>query len=131
MADNKRPATGMGIIRYRGEPNKAQFMGQVIVRKSHIYLAQMQALIPCTPYGEHFIFEVPFIDGKEIKGPSHMCTCGSNSVVKDPELLSRIFICFLHQILGKHQTSFLNKDDFAKLAAAGITLQPKGIEWMI
>ena len=37
------------------------------------------AMIPCAPYDNHFIYHLP--DSVENRGPSDMCTCGSNAVI--------------------------------------------------
>lgn len=117
------------IIRYRGEPNKADFEGVTITRQEKLFVVEWRAFIPCAPYDDHFVFEVP-PSRKRIGISEFMCTCGSAAVITVPESeRRRTFVCLFHTTYGYHQTSVINKKDFAKQAGEIIT--PKGKKWLI
>ncbi len=119
------------LIKHAGEPNEAEFEGVIVRRKEKLY-ADEWGLIPCTPYDNHFIFEVP---KSRIRAGmwEHFCTCGSHAVIALP---ANIFVCFFyHSRLiedghGYHQTAVVNKKDFESIA--GETLpEPKPPKWLI
>lgn len=127
---SNQPAKGINIIRHRGEPNKAEFMGQTVTRQERILITEWMAFVAVTHYDDHFIFEVPMINGQEMPGPAHMCTCGSPAVVKDHEAVTRLFVCQIYETYGSHQTSFVDKKDFKKTAGAGKSITAKGRKWL-
>lgn len=116
------------LIKHVGEPNKAEFRGVAVVRKNALY-TDISGLIPCTPYDNHFIFEVP----ENHIGPAHMCTCGSEAVIAFP---LNMYVCmFYHSRLaesghGYHQTAVVNKDSFETVAGQTIEL-PEVPKWLI
>lgn len=113
-----------GIIKHSGDPKKAWFTDpatgeQVMVEKhDSLYVPEWDQSVKCIDYhGEHFIFEVPA--RLNVGGSSYLCTCGSAAVVAPPEGPGRMFVCQFHATsdFGVHQTSIINKDDFADHAA--------------
>lgn len=127
MSDEKpNPFT---LIKHAGEPNKAEFEGIPITRQEKLFIREWKALVRCTPYDNHFIFEIP--DSRKRMGVSeYMCTCGSYAVVANPENQRiRIFVCMFHAEFGYHQTAVVNKKDFENIA--GETLTPKRKKWLI
>lgn len=118
------------LIKHVGEPNKAEFEGVTIMRQERLFIREWGALVRCTPYDNHFIFEIP--ETRKRMGMSeYMCTCGSYAVVASPEdVKARMFICMFHSEYGYHQTAAINKKDFSDIA--GQTLAPpKGKQWLI
>lgn len=118
------------LIKHAGEPNKAKFEGVTITRQERLFIREWEALVSCTPYDNHFIFEIP--ETRKRMGMSeYMCTCGSFAVVASPEdVKGRMFICMFHAEYGYHQTTVINKKDFENIA--GETLAPKrGKQWLI
>jgi hypothetical protein len=128
MSDEKpNPFT---IIQHRGEPNKAEFEGVTIMRQEKLYIHEWGGLVPCTPYDNHFIFEVP-PSRKRMGMSEYMCTCGSYAVVANPEIeRARMFVCMFHSENGYHQTTIINKKDFENVAGETLT-PPKGKQWLI
>jgi hypothetical protein len=118
------------IIQHRGEPNKAEFEGITVTREEKLFIREWGALVSCTHYDDHFIFEIPEAR-KRIGMSEYMCTCGSYAVVANPEMeRARLFVCMFHIENGYHQTAIVNKKDFKNIA--GETLQtPKGKKWLI
>ena len=119
------------IIQHRGEPNKAEFEGVTVTRQKKLDAGDF-GLIPCMPYDNHFIFEVPK-NRIRVGMWEHFCTCGSHAVIAIPD---NMFVCFfyhsrLHEDgYGYHQTAVINKKDFESIA--GETLpKPKGKQWLI
>lgn len=128
MTDEK--PNPFNIIQHRGEPNKAEFEGVIVTRQKELY-ADEWGLIPCAPYDNHFIFEIP--DSRIRPGMwEHFCTCGSHAVIAIKE---NMFVCFFYhsRLLedghGYHQTAVVDKKDFESIA--GETLTPKGKRWLI
>ena len=124
--DKPNPFT---LIKYAGEPNKAEFEGIPIVRQEKLFIAEWSAFVVCTPYDNHFIFEVP--KARKRAGISdYLCTCGSMAVVANPELPSRMFVCLFEANNGYHQTTILNKKDFENVAGETLTTEG-GKKWLI
>lgn len=124
---NPNPFT---LIKHPGEPNKAEFEGVAITRQEKLFIREWEALVSCTHYDNHFVFEVP--ETRKRMGVSeYMCTCGSYAVIAHPEdIKARIFICMFHGEFGYHQTTIVNKKDFENVA--GETLpEPKAPKWLI
>jgi hypothetical protein len=117
------------IIHHRGEPNTAEFEGVKISRQKALFIREWGRFIPCMPYDDHFIFEVPPM--AKIMGMSeYMCTCGSAAVVATPETeRGRMFVCLFHATYGAHQTSVVNKGDFEK--ATNLIIEPRARKWPI
>lgn len=118
------------LIKYVGEPNKAEFEGITITRQEELFIREWEALVNCTPYDNHFIFEIP--ETRKRMGMSeYMCTCGSFAVIAHPEnVRSRVFVCMFHAENGYHQTTIINKKDFENIAGK-ILPEPKGKQWLI
>jgi hypothetical protein len=125
--ENPNPFT---IIQHRGEPNKAEFEGVPVTRQEQLFIPEWGGLVRCTPYDNHFIFEIP--DARKRMGASeYMCTCGSYAVVAHPEDVKlRVFICMFHAENGYHQTAIINKKDFESIAGETLPI-PKGKQWLI
>lgn len=135
MSD-REPKPNFSIIKNRGQPNKATFEGYPVVRQEKIYVEGF-GLVPCVPYDDHFVFEIPMALSKQVGLWSHWCTCGSMAgVVWTKDVDQKMLACiFYHQRLyedghGYHQTSVINKDDFEEIAGQTIVL-PKGRRWLI
>lgn len=101
----------MKILRYYGEPKKATFMGKDVYRKATLFAPYpYNRFIPCAPYDDNFIFEVP--DSPATKGiPSFMCTCGSFAEVvgmsgyaNNASPSGLMWVCNLHASFGHHST---------------------------
>lgn len=94
------------IIRHRGQLNEGVLPdGTKVYRKDKLYVPEWGGFIPCAPYDEHFIFEVP----SKFKVSSYMCTCGSIAVtsgpsgyVLDASPQGKMFICYFHSLYGHH-----------------------------
>lgn len=122
------------IIKVRGEPNRATFEGVTVTRQAAIWAGEW-GLVSCTPYDNHFIFQVP---ASRIRAGmwEHWCTCGSQAVITTPEGAARMWVCyFYHSRLletghGYHQTAVINKDDFGKVAGQTIELPKKDKWWL-
>lgn len=123
------------LIKHVGEPNKAEFEGVTVTRQEKLFIREWKALVRCTPYDNHFVFEIPH-SRKKMGMSEYLCTCGSAAVVvKLENERERMFVClFYHSRLiedghGYHQTAIVNKDSFDQIA--GETLDPKGKKWLI
>lgn len=95
------------IIRYRGQPNKATtLLGFDVQRRESIFVPIYNRLIPCAPYSDHFIYEIP----PQYKHTSAlMCTCGSFAEVvgmsgykNDASPSGLMIVCHLHAAFGRH-----------------------------
>lgn len=120
------------IIHHRGDPQEAEFEGVTVRRSGAIYIPEWGQAVTCTPYGNHFIFEVPFNRALSVAGggAAHRCTCGSPAVVVPPGPQGQ-FVCLFHATYGFHTTSFVNKKDFKEVAGEGKVIDPKGGKrWM-
>lgn len=117
------------IIRYRGEPQKAEFEGVPIAREDKLFVPEWGGLVSCAPYDDHFVFEVP--PGRKRAGMSdYLCTCGSAAVVAKPETQTgRLFVCLFHATYGYHSTSVVNKKDFDRKEIGDIDTASK--KWLI
>lgn len=119
------------IIKHAGQPNTAEFEGVKVTRQEHIFVIdpQLGGLIPCAPYDDHFVFEVPRSRARQGQS-SYMCTCGSAAVIANPEgAKGRMFVCLFHGTYGYHQTSVVNKETFEQ--QAGQILTAKGRKWLV
>lgn len=105
MSDFKKPK--FNIIRYRGTPNKATTLwGFEVQRRQSIFIPAYNRFIPCAPYDNHFIYEVP----ERYKGTSGlMCTCGSfaevvgmSGYINDASPSGLMIVCHLHAAFGRH-----------------------------
>lgn len=119
------------IIHHRGEPQEAEFENTTVRRSEEIFVSEWGAMVKCTPYGDHFIFEIPPVSPQETvlpltrPGPAHQCTCGSPAVVVPPGP-SGMFVCLSHATYGFHTTSFVNKKNFKEIAGEDKVVSPKG-----
>jgi len=121
------------IIRYRGDPQKAEFEGVPIVRQESLFIEEWGGLVRCAPYDNHFVFEVPKAR-KRVGISEYMCTCGAAAVVAKPEdAATRIFVCFFHATYGYHSTGVINKKDFENkdLNMMPMRTGGKGERWLI
>lgn len=99
-----------GIIRYHNTPTKVQLPNGTVVHKTdRIFVREFGGFIPCAPYSDNFIFEVP---KDMINVPSHVCTCGSPAVISgvsgyvmDASPQGKMFLCLTHSTTGKHFNS--------------------------
>lgn len=134
MSDEK--PNPFNLIKHAGEPNRATFEGVTVTRQEKLY-ADEWGMVPCTPYDNHFIFEIP---GSRLRLGmwEHFCTCGSPAVIANPHSdKTKIFVChFYHGRLledgyGYHQTTVINKDSFEKVAGQTIELPEDTKKWLI
>jgi hypothetical protein len=80
------------IIKYRGSPQEAETIwGDKVERQEQLFVQDFSAgqgsytgFVPCIPYDNHFIYEVP-IRPQTAGHPSYMCTCGSFAVILTPD----------------------------------------------
>jgi len=107
MANLKKPL--FNIIRYRGTPNKATTkFGLDVERRESIFISEYKKFIPCAPYSDHFVFEVP----EKYKGLAGlMCTCGSFAAIvglsgyeQDASPSGLMILCHHHAKFGVHAT---------------------------
>ena len=97
------------IIRFHGQPNKAKTaFGLEVYRQDKLWSPIHQRFIPCAPYSDHFIFEVP---AKYKNMPAFQCTCGSAAIVagmsgykNDASPQGLMWVCMLHSHHGIHAT---------------------------
>jgi hypothetical protein len=90
-------------------PNKATtLLGFDVYRRESIYVPEYGRDIPCAPYDNHFIYEIP---KKYRNTSSFMCTCGSFAVVtgfsgynKDASPSGLMLVCHHHATFGVHST---------------------------
>lgn len=129
MTDKSNP---FNIIKHRGDPQKAEFEGVPIGRKSELFVSEWNAFVTCAPYDNHFIFEIPIIR-KKTGMSDYMCTCGSAGVVAKPEKqATRLFVCLFHATYGYHSTTIVNKSDFDRKDLGGtVEIEGKGKKWLI
>lgn len=128
----KRPNN---IIHHAGRVVKTEFEGVIVERPETIIVLNFPQVgmvlnVPCAPYDEHFVFEVPKSREREGRSP-YLCTCGSAAVIKDySDPRAMLFVCHFHAQYGYHTTSVLNKDDFP--GGSKEKLDPdKGRQWLI
>lgn len=130
-------------IRHFGQVNQATFKSVnqkeypverqdfIAVDMSDIEDGSEWYLIPCAPYDEHFIFEVPD-EVKQIPGAHyHMCTCGSVAVINNPKSPINEFRCLMELEQGIHQTSLVNKDDIEQGRIGQDPIKGKARKWLI
>jgi hypothetical protein len=96
------------IIKFRGNPNSVTLMDGTVVRNNKeefIYVPEYGGMVRKAPYDNQFVFEIP----KRIKGPSHMCSCGSIGVFVGTKAYNHLgsasgmmLVCHSHTTTGKH-----------------------------
>ncbi len=127
-----------GIIHHRGQVNTAEHEGVPIARSEKLFVdfnsdsdgAAQPAMVPCAPYDEHFIYEVP--KAKRITGTTDfLCTCGSPAVVNNWYAKDRLFVCLLHADTGFHQTSLINEDERKGGLELGPIQTSRGRNWLV
>ena len=97
------------IIRFHGQPNKAKTaFGLEVYRQEKLWSPTHQRLIPCAPYDDHFIFEVP---AKYKNVIAFQCTCGAAAVItgisgyeQDASPQGLMWVCLNHATFGLHAT---------------------------
>lgn len=107
----KKP-TPFQIIKHRGMPNKAQLPdGTWVQRQEWIYVPESDRRIPCAPYDDHFVFEIPKHVAHMYPGASYKCTCGSaagwvgpSGYILDASKQGLLFVCLYHAQHGIHVT---------------------------
>lgn len=102
------------IIRYRGRPNFAKIEVKnrygkeevlEITRREWMLDSRTNQIVPCAPYDDHFLFELP----NRVPGPRFQCTCGSmagwvgsNVYAHDASPQGALFVCLHHAEYGVH-----------------------------
>ena len=108
------------IIKHAGDPKKATLPnGTVVRREEELFVPEWGVFVPCAPYDNHFVYHNP-TPGQS----AYMCTCGSVAVITPPDGRNGMFVCLFDATYGNHQTTYINKKDFDKVA--GRTLEIKG-----
>jgi hypothetical protein len=103
------------VVGHVGEPQTARtHQGKVVNREKELFVIEWGAMIQCTPYDNHFIYETD-----EPNQSAYMCTCGSPAVVIPPGP-EGIFVCLFHAEHQRHVTSEVNIRDFEAKAAGRI-----------
>jgi hypothetical protein len=74
-------------------------------RQNKVFVPEYGVEVPCAPYDNHFIFEVP----QHIKGTSYLCSCGSQAVVVGSKayahlssMKNALFVCLHHTTYNEH-----------------------------
>jgi len=94
------------IVRYLGEPQQTRTaQGKAIQRQESLFVLEWGAMVRCTPYDDHFIYE-----DDAVGQSAYMCTCGSPAGVVPPGP-NGMFVCLFHAQYGKHTTSVVNVKD--------------------
>lgn len=108
MTTQKYVPPKFNIIRYRGTPNKATtLLGFEVYRQESLFVGgSYNRLLPCAPYSEHFLYEIP---PKYKNTSAYMCTCGSYAEVvglsgyeNDASPSGLMLVCHLHASFGRH-----------------------------
>jgi len=94
------------IIKQLNSPTKATLINEIVVhRKDKVFVPEYQGFVRCTPYDNHFVFEVP----SDIKGPAYLCSCGGVAVFVGSKAYGHLgspegmmLICQFHTDNGKH-----------------------------
>lgn len=95
------------IVRHVGDANSGRSpLGFEVHRTESIFVPEYRRFIPCIPYDNHFIYEIP----KKYKNtPAFMCSCGSMAVIaglksyeNDASPSGLVLICYQHSNFGKH-----------------------------
>jgi len=97
------------IIHHRGELGEAYtHKGTKIVRTDSIFLRSFGRFIKCTPYDNHFIYQVPETD-RVVGASTVMCTCGSfagimghDAYKNDASPQGELLLCHWHATEGRH-----------------------------
>lgn len=111
----------MNVIHHFGDPKQATTLkGKQIKRQEQLFVPEWNALVPCAPYDDHFIYENP---DHNRGSSSYMCTCGSPAVVINPEREKRMFVCLFHATYGSHTTSYVNLKDWPGIAGQEIDVE--------
>lgn len=109
------------IIHQRGEPQEATTLhGQHVERQEYLWVPEWGQLVRCAPYDNHFVYAT-----SQPEQSAYMCTCGSPAVVTLDDK-ARLFVCLFHATYGAHQTSFVNKKDFEKVAGETLEIEKPG-----
>jgi hypothetical protein len=96
------------IIRAHNTPNKVTLYDGTVINRDKsgkIWIPEWGTYVVCTPYDNHFVFEVP----QRMEGPSHMCSCGGESVIVGAKAYSHLssnkeamMVCQHHTMYGRH-----------------------------
>jgi hypothetical protein len=111
MTVTKKP-TPFQIIKHRGTPDRAQLPDGTWVRRlPWITIPETGRKIPCAPYDDHFVFEIPSSVAHLYPGSAYKCTCGSaagwvgpSGYVLDASQQGLLFVCLAHAQNGVHAT---------------------------
>jgi len=115
-----------GIIRHRGEVQNATTpLGHRVQRQEKLFVPEYRNFVTCAPYDDHFVYENPAVNES-----AYMCTCGAVAVIAPPNTRGML-VCYFHALYGRHQTSFVNKDEFSAVAGAGEIVRAKGKKELI
>lgn len=107
------------IIQHAGIPQKATLPdGTVVHREEQLFVPEWGAFVNCAPYDNQFVFENP---DKQVGQSSYLCTCGSVAVVTPPGP-EGMFVCLFDATYGNHQTTYVNKKDFDRVAGKTIEI---------
>lgn len=113
MKTKKSPTySNFSIIRHRSNWNTAQLPdGTTVIKAEKFFVPSMGGFIPCAPYDDHFLYEIPKKLDAMYPGSVYRCTCGSfASVVSysgyfmDASPQGKMFVCYIHALTGKHAT---------------------------
>lgn len=113
MKTKKSPTySNFSIVRHRSNWNTAQLPDGTTVTKAEKFLIpEMGGFIPCAPYDDHFLYEIPERLASLYPGSIYRCTCGGAAIVVsyngyflDASPQGKMFVCTIHSHLGKHAT---------------------------
>jgi len=94
------------IIRHYGKPKEGYLPdGTKVYAQDKIYFIEVSRFVPCAPYSNHFLYEVP----NRIIGAKWRCSCGSAAVCAGysgyKDVASQqglLFVCLEHAQTGLH-----------------------------
>jgi hypothetical protein len=100
------------VIRVRGTPNKLQLPdGTWVYKEDKFFIPEYGGFVPCAPYLEHFLYQIPANLASKYPGSIYRCSCGSAAIISgvsgyvlEASPQGKLFICQVHSVTGKHST---------------------------
>lgn len=94
------------VVRQLGEPNKARLPDGTLVRRAEqVYIREMNGLVKCMHYDNHFIYLTPNKKNTWFAA----CTCGGPAVIMGSNAYQQwsspkgaMLVCYVHMTNGKH-----------------------------
>lgn len=100
------------ITRHAGKWTEAFLPdGTKVDKLEKIFSIEHGGFIPCAPYDDHFIYEIPSKLAAMYPGSVYRCTCGGAAVIVgnsgyllDASPQGKMMVCLIHATLGIHAT---------------------------